>query len=226
MMNLLAIDTSTEMASLAVQVNGKIVSKTVMGSQQHAMLILPLIAELLNNVAINVSQLDGIVFGKGPGNFTGLRVACSIAKGIAYGQSLPLYPVSSIGTVAYATLLDPQYTLGQDILVMLDARMHQVYWGYFNYPLDSHALHMHEFLNNITDIKLSGETQCCVAGVGWDAYISQLPDAIIAKITQCLLIYPRAEIMLDMVNAGYIASVTANDALPAYIRNQVTHQVG
>ena len=219
-MNLLAIETATEIASLALQVDGKVFSRSAIGAQQHAGLILPMLNSLLSEAAINLSQLDGIVFGRGPGSFTGIRIACSIAKGLAYGQSLPLYPVSSLAAIINTIMLSDQYLLDHEegVLVMIDARMQQVYW---TYAMDVNNIQQ-ECLSDVKSIALSGCNKFLLAGVGWQPYQTQFPMTLSTRISQSVVLYPCAETMLAMVNTGKISPVTVNDALPVYIRNQVT----
>src|ERR1700733_12183845 len=103
-MNLLAIDTSTTRASLAINLGGEILSKEQDAQHSHARLLLPMIEQLLAEAQLTINQLDGIVYGCGPGSFTGLRIACSIAKGLAYAHDLPLFPVSSLAAIAHKAL--------------------------------------------------------------------------------------------------------------------------
>ena len=131
-MNLLAIETSTENASVAVSFEGKFYSEEYLGAQSHAQCILPAINQLLEKIDITFSDLDGIVFGRGPGSFTGLRVACSLAKGLAYAQNLPVYPVSTLDAIRAAVLFENE-SIGSRasvVLALIDARMNQVYWSY------------------------------------------------------------------------------------------------
>ena len=102
-MNLLAFDTSTHRATIALKVNGRLETLSQDGVSTHAKNILPLIDSLIKKCNISFNALDGIVFGAGPGSFTGLRVACSVAKGLAYACDLPLYPVSTLLAIAYCT---------------------------------------------------------------------------------------------------------------------------
>ena len=108
-MKLLAIDTSTERASVALAVGQEIQSREHLAQRQHAQFLLPVIDELLSEAGLTISQLDGIVFGRGPGSFTGLRIACSIVKGLAYAHDLAVYPVSSLLTIANDAFLDPDF---------------------------------------------------------------------------------------------------------------------
>ena len=103
-MNLLAIDTSTEQASVGL-LNDDVVTERFHPSQrQHAHFLLPLIDELLSDSSVSLNQLDGIIFGRGPGSFTGIRIACSVAKDLAYAHDLPLFTCSTLSAIAEEAL--------------------------------------------------------------------------------------------------------------------------
>ncbi len=217
MMNLLAIDTSTDIASVAISSKGKIYKAEQGGLQKHAEYLLPLIESLLLNANLSLEKLDAIVFGSGPGSFTGLRIACSVAKGIGFAKDLPLFPVSSLQAIASEAYLNEKRDV--NILAMIDARMNQVYWGCYNRELDI----VEEQVSSISDITINIEKPLILAGVGFEAYEALLPKEIQAKIIHKCQIYPKAEAMIRLVEAQKIKSVSAADALPIYVRNQVAH---
>ena len=101
-MNLLAIDTSTELASVALLHGGKLFNKEQGSQRTHAQLLLPLIDEIMKEAGLQINQLDAIIFGCGPGSFTGLRIACSVAKGLAYAHDLKLIPVHNLASIAWS----------------------------------------------------------------------------------------------------------------------------
>ena len=88
-MRILALDTSTEYLSLALQLDGQVLHFDALAGQSHSLQILPQIRALLNKANIELAGLDGIAFGAGPGSFTGVRIACGIAQGLAFGAILP-----------------------------------------------------------------------------------------------------------------------------------------
>lgn len=215
-MKLLAIDTSTERATVAIVVNGKIYSEEQEGMRQHAKLLLPMIERLLELAELSCNQLDAIVFGCGPGSFTGLRVACSVAKGLAYANDLPLYPVSSLAAIAYEAYQTP--VSGAHVLAMVDARMHQVYWGYFT----GESFDVMAQVTSAPDIVLPSANPIILAGAGFEAYTTQLPKAVQSQIIKQSTIFPDAKAMIRLVQSGQIKAVSAEDALPVYVRDQVT----
>ena len=215
-MKLLAIDTSTEQATVALAVNNEIYGEEQGGMRQHAQLLLPMVERLLAQAEMSISQLDAIVFGRGPGSFTGLRVACSVAKGMAYAHDLPLYPVSGLAAIAYE--VSQQFPENVGTLAMIDARMHQVYWGYFT----GNEFEAQEQVSAAADIRIPSVYQLTIAGVGLDPYVLQLPERIQSQITKRQQIFPTAKTMIHLVQSGHIKAMSAMEALPVYIRDNVT----
>ena len=121
-MKLLVLDTSTEWCSAALWLDGAIQARRVLAGQQHSSLLLPMVDELLRESAIGLRQLDGIGYGAGPGSFTGLRIACAVTQGLAFGADLPVVGVSTLESIA-------QQTGAGQVLTVLDARMAEVYWA-------------------------------------------------------------------------------------------------
>lgn len=217
-MNLLAIETSTECASVALTINGDIRSEEQGAQRQHAHLLLPMVERLLAEAALNVGQLDAIAYGRGPGSFTGLRIACSVAKGLAYAHDLPLFPVSSLAAIASEVLQQKDIPKNTAVLAMLDARMNQLYWACFTNQINE----VEERVSGVTDILLSADNPLILAGVGYEPYLQQLSSNIQARMTSHFTIYPKAQAMIRLVLTGTIKAVSAADALPVYIRNQIT----
>ncbi len=213
-MKLLAIDTSTEQATVAIAMDNQIHSEEQSGMRQHAQLLLPMVERLLANTELSFSQLDAIVFGRGPGSFTGLRIACSVAKGLAFAHDLPLYPVSSLAAIAF----DVNQASNLPILAMIDARMHQVYWGYFTHGSYS----VLEQVTSAADIVLPSDAPFILAGVGFDSYELQLPNAIQSQMMTKRTVFPNAKAMIRLVQSGQVQVVSAAEALPVYIRDKVT----
>src|SRR5215471_20739137 len=127
-MKILALDTATEGCSAALLVDGDVRVRELELARGHAERILGLVDELLAEGGITLQALDAIAFGRGPGGFTGVRLAASVTQGLAFGAGLPVVPVSDLLAVAQRASL---VTTARHILVCNDARMHEVYWGYF-----------------------------------------------------------------------------------------------
>ena len=121
-MKLLVLDTSTEWCSAALWLDGRIQARRVLAEQRHSSLLLPMVDALLRESGLTLRQLDGIGYGAGPGSFTGLRIACAVTQGLAFGADLPVVGVSTLESIAEQT------DAGQ-VLTVLDARMAEVYWA-------------------------------------------------------------------------------------------------
>ncbi len=119
-MKLLAIETATEACSIAVLVDGEVIERFEIAPRRHTELALPWADALLAEAGIAKSQLDAIAVGRGPGAFTGVRLAIALAQGIALALDRPLLPVSTLATLA-------MQSRGDRILSAIDARMGEVY---------------------------------------------------------------------------------------------------
>lgn len=217
-MNLLAIDTSTTCASVALCINGKIRSLEQGAQRQHAQLLLPMIEQLLTEADIKLNQLDGIAYGRGPGSFTGLRIGCSVAKGLAYAHDLPLYPVSSLATIAEEAFSHHQIATNAEVLALIDARMNQVYWACYTVGQRDAT----EGVCELSAINVVSNLPLVIAGVGFEPYLTQLPASIKSRVIKLMEIYPHAQTMIHLVLNDTIQAITAAEAVPVYVRNQIT----
>ena len=215
-MNLLALDTSTEFLSLALQLGDKTHSHYQHAGQAASQLVLPQIQALLDSANIKLQDLDGIAFGAGPGAFTGVRVACGVAQGLGFGANLPVVGVN--------TLLALAQTSGEDkVIACLDARMGEIY----------HAAFVREngewFEQSATRVckpeaapVLEGEWTG--VGSGWAAY-GEVLSAVYAKnlVKTLTTITPTAQAILQLATPTFTAGLAkpASEAEPIYIRNRV-----
>lgn len=123
-MKFLVIDTSTEWCSAALWLDGRILARRMLAGQRHSSLLLPMVDELLREAGIALRQLDGIGYGAGPGSFTGLRIACAVTQGLAFGADLPVVGVSTLESIA-------EQADAKQVMTVLDARMAEVYWAVY-----------------------------------------------------------------------------------------------
>lgn len=126
-MNLLAIDTVTEMASIALLSSGDVLIDEARVPQQHTKVILPMIQKQMATAGLSFAKLDAIAFSRGPGSFTGLRICASITQGLAIAHDLPVIPVSSLQILAQGAYRENSSKL--NVAACLDARRKEVYWG-------------------------------------------------------------------------------------------------
>lgn len=123
-LKLLAFDTSTEWCSAAVLADGAVHSQAVWAGQKHSELLLPMVQEVLAEAGLALAQLDAIAVGQGPGSFTGLRIACGAAQGLAFGSGLPVIQVITLEAMAAHAL--KAIAVG-GVVACIDARMNEVY---------------------------------------------------------------------------------------------------
>ena len=134
-MKLLALDTATELCSAALWLDGELITREASRERGHSELILPMIEELLRAAGVGLTRLDAIAVGRGPGAFTGVRLAVSVAQGLAFAANLPLLPISDLRALAAQALSAPGSA--RHALICQDARMGEVYWGCFERTADS-----------------------------------------------------------------------------------------
>lgn len=216
-MNVLAIDASTDKASVAVKAGDKLFCLEQDSVKTHAQLLLPMIERLMVQADLQLTQLDGIVFGCGPGSFTGLRIACSIAKGLAYAHDLPLIPVSSLAALAWAAREEERYS-SLPVLAVIDARMNELYWAYFA----PGTFVAEELVTPAKDIDIPTDNLLVMAGTGIDSYWPDLAAELKDATPICLNLTPNAAAMIRLVETTNIQAIPAAQAQPVYVRNQVT----
>lgn len=221
---LLAIDTSTESCSVALKYHHEIIERFEIIPKQHAKLVLQFIDELLSSAGIVLSQLDGVAFTAGPGSFTGLRIATSVVQGIAYAADLPVVSVSTLATIAQGASRQFNTT---PILVALDARMQQIYFGGY------HVLKHHLVSNIIDDCLLnpdeielpSFQTSWVAVGSGWSTYYDRLPSMLLEHIEVVEdEFYPHAGDIITLAEPRFLKGdvISARESLPLYLRETVT----
>ncbi len=215
MNRLLAIDTSTSRASIALAVGEHLYHAEQGNIREHAQYVLPMVQQLLTEADVTMASLDGIVMGQGPGSFTGLRIACSVVKGLAYAHSLPVYPVSSLAAIAEGVFYTERDC--HQVLTLIDARMHEVYWDCYQ----TNGEHLENRVGPISTLVLPESNPLIIAGVGFEDYLSALPAEIQRQCIKQQVVFPDARAMIRLVRAGRVTPVSAGEALPVYVRNQV-----
>ncbi|MBN9231488.1 MAG: tRNA (adenosine(37)-N6)-threonylcarbamoyltransferase complex dimerization subunit type 1 TsaB [Legionella sp. 40-6] len=216
-MNLLAIDTSTEHASIALTCNGEVIEKTQDNQKTHAQFLLPIIDSLLAECGIGISQLDAIAFGCGPGSFTGLRIACSTAKGLAFAHDLPLIPISTLAAVAWTAR--QQIELEFPVLAILDARMNEFYWAYYS----GSSYNAEPQVSAVESIIVHSTDPFILAGTGIVVCNDNLAPTLKPYVRHQIATFPKASAMLHLAVMEEFPAVNAAEAKPVYVRNKVTY---
>jgi len=219
-MKILAIDTATEACSVALLANGTTQEIYEIVPRQHTERVLPMVDNLLKSNGILLSQLDAIAFNAGPGSFTGVRVGTSVAQGLAFSQNLPVIPVSSLAALAQLAFREQNKTR---VLSVIDARMNEVYWAGYQLSDGIMTLSGEEKVSPVANIDIAGEWHC--QGSGWDSFFAELKQSTSVNITSftegC---FPHAQDIVILAADLYKQkkTVSAEDAMPSYIRNEVT----
>ncbi|HEY0340459.1 MAG TPA: tRNA (adenosine(37)-N6)-threonylcarbamoyltransferase complex dimerization subunit type 1 TsaB, partial [Steroidobacteraceae bacterium] len=188
-MKILAIDTATENCSATLLIDGIVRSREIEMERGHAERILPMVDELLSEAGITLQDLDAIAFGRGPGSFTGVRLAVTVTQGLAFGADLGVVPVSDLRAVAQRAFdLDATLTRA---LVCNDARMSEVYWACYERGGDGLArLEGEEHVGKPSEVKLPAEWSTATAvGRGFIAYA----DALVAAVPGVVPFHQRAQ---------------------------------
>ena len=126
---LLAIDTATEVCSVAIARDARLAERAEAVGQKHSERILPMVQAMLRESSLQLGECDAIAFGSGPGAFTGLRIACGVAQGLAFGAGRPVVAVGNLAALALAA--SQAHRGARTILAAIDARMRQVYWALY-----------------------------------------------------------------------------------------------
>jgi tRNA threonylcarbamoyladenosine biosynthesis protein TsaB len=222
-MRVIAFDTATELCSAALMSEEAMIKHEVLAaSRGHAARILPMIDEVLAEAGIRLADVQAVAFGRGPGAFTGVRLAASIAQGLAFSAALPVVPVSDLRAVAQRALdVAPELT---HVLVCQDARMQELYWGCFDRDPDGLAAPAgDEHVSAFDDITLPTLWQAGVGAAG-QGFVIRPELAGKWQFTRVFDHYlPRAceiaRLAWHAVLRG--AVVSAAEALPVYVRDQV-----
>lgn len=215
-MHLLAIDTATERCSVALSFAGQLFQRSAETPRAHADLILPMVAEVLGEAGTTLAELDGIAYGRGPGAFTGVRIAIGVVQGLAFGADLPTVGISNLAAVAQQ-VAEP----GDEILVCMDARMHEIYVGRFRLDPGEQLVRAigAEAVRKPDEIELAHATR--LAGTGFAAHPSIVSAELNLSLDASAL--PRAREILLLAEREFAAgrSLPARDASPVYLRDQV-----
>lgn len=214
---LLAIETATETMSIGLAVDGRMLTDEGVGGAQASTRLLPAILALLRTAGLQMHDLDAVAFGRGPGAFTGLRTACSVTQGLAFGAGKPVLPVDTLLVVAEAARAADA---GHDVWAAIDARMDEVYAARYRFDgLDWHtvqapALYTAQALSE----RIAAEGGDCLAGNALLAH--HLQAGTLATVPHAA---PHATALLELGRAAWRRgeAVDAALALPLYIRDKI-----
>lgn len=223
-MNILALESAGAGCSVALLAGERLVERLELAPRRHAASLLPMAEACLAEAGVGLRELDGVAFGRGPGSFTGVRIATGVAQGIAFAAGLPVVPVSNLAASAAAAF---RLRGWRQVLVALDARMGEVYAGGFSVPSDGPP-------------QAAGEETLCApealrppdagrwqgAGSAFGAYPALVAGLGLADADATVA--PLARDLLGLAAAALARgdSVAAEEALPVYLRDKVAWQGG
>lgn len=223
MSTILAIETSSELASCALLNGDHVIARSTSGVRTHSQSVLPMVQELLREAGLILSDCDAIAFGAGPGSFTGVRTACGVAQGLAFGAGLPVVALVTLEAMAEAC----RARVGaNEVLAVLDARMGEVYWAQYRYDagraawtaLAPPALCAPQ---DLEPLPAEGLAAC---GNGFSAY----PEAFAGKAFAAgalddILPHARELALLGAPALAAGQAVAPAQAQPLYLRNKVAY---
>lgn len=218
----LAFDTATEHLSIALQVGGRVWSQEGAGGALASSTLIPGVMDLLAQAGIGLRDLDAIAFGRGPGAFTGLRTACSVAQGLALGVDKPVLPIDTLLAVAEDARSLSGAEAIDDVWVTMDARMDEIYAAHALFEAGVWRLATAPWLCTPKQLneRWSIVAPRAVAGTALAAFGDRLACGAALCLPQAL---PRARAMLPLAAALWArgGAVDAAQALPLYLRDKV-----
>ncbi|SIT65817.1 tRNA threonylcarbamoyladenosine biosynthesis protein TsaB [Ectothiorhodosinus mongolicus] len=222
-MKLLAIETATEGCSAALWCEGEILHREQEAPRAHGRLILPMMQAVLDEAGVDLGAVDALAFGRGPGAFTGLRMACAVIQGVAFARDLPVVPVSTLASLAQRAL-DQAPEL--PVMAALDARMGEVYWAMYGADVEGLAMlgSLPEQVSAPDQLADQSGQAYQAIGRGWQTYgavlaasMGQEPQNLAANLL------PRAHEVARLAVRDFAQGlgVSADEAMPVYLRDQV-----
>lgn len=222
-MRILALDTATEACSVALLDGTDCITRYEEPGRGHAERILPMVGAVLAEACVKLADVDGIAVGRGPGAFTGVRIAISIAQGLAFGAGKLVAPISDLAALAQRAI-DAQGATR--VLACLDARMEEIYWGCFERDARGLAVAAgEERVSTAGDVQFPAGTDWQGVGSGWRVpmLVDRARAAGIAATHLYPALLPRAAEIAHLGAAVFQAgdAVAPEQALPVYLRDRV-----
>lgn len=232
--NVLVLDTSNQYCSVALQWHGQVSARHEWSEQKHSQMILPMVRELLDECDAHFADLDAVVVGVGPGGFTGVRLAVSVAQGLAFAAQKPVLAYSSLAALAVA---GERACAGTQVIVAMDARMQQVYWAH--YQMDEQGLtalvepsldDVDVFVTMLSQI----HTPCAVVGNAIATFesIAQACTRAPLRVVEIDHSAPHAADLLELVNRAWQHGAWQADVArspeqvqPLYVRDKVAKTI-
>lgn len=223
-MRLLALDTSSVACSVALHLDSRVFERHEEQAREHTRLLAPMIREVLREGNTELAALDAVVLGNGPGSFIGMRIAASVAQGLAYGAGLKIIPVSSLAAVAAQVFAE---TDANAVIVAQDAHMNEVYLGAYRRgdanipdPVFPERLQGWMLIDELDAADSRGRMS---AGSGWRRYPELVAVNEDLYESRSEVLHPRARYLIPLAAVALQNGefVEPQDVIPAYLRHKV-----
>ncbi|WP_148861962.1 tRNA (adenosine(37)-N6)-threonylcarbamoyltransferase complex dimerization subunit type 1 TsaB [Marinobacter fonticola] len=224
-MKLLALDTTAEGCSAALWLEGVLFERSIRSPRGHTQHLMPMVRELVAEADIRLSDLDALAFGRGPGSFTGLRIATGVVQGLAYGLDVPVVPVSSLAAVAAQAVRRGVAQEGQGVAVAFDARMGEVYWNCYTVQHGVPRASANERVCAPQQVTLTETADYWLGAGSGFTLVNQLPAAVRETVAESYPDwYPQAADIASLAVADWSqgVQVPAWEAAPVYVRDEIT----
>jgi tRNA threonylcarbamoyladenosine biosynthesis protein TsaB len=219
-LNVLALDTSTQACTVALQTKSGISEIFKVIPRRHNQELLPMIEEVLDAASIPLRRLDCIAFGCGPGSFTGLRITVGVVQGLAFGANLPVVPVSTLACLAQGRF---RMTGEVRCLVAMQARQEEVYWGSYTLQKGLMTKTRDDCVTDASEVSLPGSGDWFGVGDGWQ-HRSILEQALGQNVLGVdLEAFPHARDLISLAERDFEQGhyIDAEQAAPVYLRETV-----
>jgi tRNA threonylcarbamoyladenosine biosynthesis protein TsaB len=222
-LKILALETSSEYCSVALLSGDAMLARESLAVQRHSELLLPMVDEVLAEGGLHLQGLDGIAFGAGPGGFTGLRIACGVAQGLAFGAGLPVVGICTLEALA-------EQAGAERVIAALDARMGQLYHAAYERQDGVWSELREPSLCQPVDAPQVPEAGWTGCGSGFDAHEAALRERYDGRLSRVIPgLHPRAQEMARLAAPRFAAGqgMDPAEAHPLYVRNKValkTHE--
>ncbi|WP_045226260.1 tRNA (adenosine(37)-N6)-threonylcarbamoyltransferase complex dimerization subunit type 1 TsaB [Methyloterricola oryzae] len=221
-MKILAVETATEACSAALYVDGAVLERYELAPQQHNHLIIPMLDSILAEAGLGLAQLDALAFGRGPGSFTGVRIATGVIQGLAFAKDLPVAPVSTLAALALQAFDEAE---DGHAFTCMDARMGEVYWGVYARTPEGVESMLMESVGPADSVAVPAELAGIGIGSGWGPYGDTLRQRVGGAQLRGVIEgrFPRAGHVARLGSSIVLggACVAAEFAQPVYLRDDV-----
>ncbi|WP_110655541.1 tRNA (adenosine(37)-N6)-threonylcarbamoyltransferase complex dimerization subunit type 1 TsaB [Salinicola halimionae] len=224
MPTLLALDASSTACSCALMQDHSVVQRFEIAPREHTRLLLPMIDEVLAQAGVSLGQLDAIAYGRGPGSFTGLRIAAGVAQGLAYGADVPLMGVSTLEALALAA---HRKWHARHVIAALDARMDEIYVSAYHCHEGTLTVALEERVMPPSKLRLpqsDHHVEWLGIGSGWQL-LSNIPVDVQAILAQTLPDeLPAAEDLVRLAATSWERGARGSaphEVIPVYLRDEV-----